>query len=637
MWSLRLQQRHDEGAMNRLPQELLSVCPLGAAALLLLARQLCEHLGLPAPDVAQILAATGASRSAAYEHVDVLAALLPTTSRPRGRPPKVVVAPAADEDTAITRAVLAYVKQHPGCARAGSRQGYSDGFRRFVVELREAHAALDLELFSRAVDVPLGTIKDWLRAPTTPLAEPSTSTAERESSDEAMGHIKTVLTAYELWSGTFVGFCEHLHRDLHVPFGCALVARILEVHGARRAKRRGRNTRDELALRGAFRTFFPGAQWVGDGKQVQVTVDGQRFTFNLELNVDAHTSAHVGVSVRDEEDAAAVVEAFSDGVATTGTPPTALLLDNKPANHAPDVHDAIGDTVLIRATPARPQNKAHCEGAFGLFSQMLPALVLDTQRGAHDVARALLVLVVTVWARTTNHRPRASRGDRSRVQLYAEVPAPEQVEQARRELRAIAEQQERARRTLEARRRPEVLALLYEHFTRLALLDPEHHIRLAIAAYPMNAIVDGIAIFVAKRRAATLPEGADARYLLGIVRNIAAKSEGEHLARIMLELRLAARDRMLASLVTARDAVCAGPDVALVCAACVDHALASTSPLDRIFWLGTLADQLLALTVVDRHARFLAAARRINATFAVSPRERQDAVRIVADRLVPIT
>lgn len=547
-----------------------------------------------------------------------------------------VAVPDGDEVTAITRAVLTYVKEHPGCARAGARQGYSDGFRHFVVDLREAHEAVNVEVFARAVDVALGTLKDWLRCPTTPAPEPPSSAAEREATDEEMAHIKAVLTAHELWDGTFVDFCEHVQRDLHIPLGRALIAHILDVHGARRPKRRGRNTRDELSLRSAFRTFFPGAQWVGDGKQVHVTVDGQRFTFNVELNVDAHTSAHVGASVHDEEDAAAVVEAFAEGVAMTGASPLALLLDNKPANHTPDVHDAIGDTILIRATPERPQNKAHCEGAFGLFSQMLPALVLDTQRSAHDVAKALLVLVVTVWARTTNHRPCASRGNRSRVQLYAEAPSVEQVEQARRELRATAERQERARRTLEARRRPEVLALLDEHFDRLALLDPERHIRLAIAAYPMSAIVDGIAVFDGKRCAATLPEGADARYLLGIVRNVATKAEGEHLARVMLELRLAAADSMLTSLVAARNAVCAGRDVTLVCAACVDDALAATSSIDRLFWLGTIADQLLALPVVDRQAHFLVVARRIYATFAVSPRERQDAVRFVADRLVPI-
>src|SRR5688572_5208368 len=114
MWSLRRPQHHPpEGTMTRVAQEILAVCPLVATAVLLLGRQLSEHLGLPASSVAQILAATGASKSTAYEHVDLLAALLPTISRPRGRPPTVVV-PNNDEVMAVMRAVLAYVKEHPG-------------------------------------------------------------------------------------------------------------------------------------------------------------------------------------------------------------------------------------------------------------------------------------------------------------------------------------------------------------------------------------------------------------------------------------------------------------------------------------------------------------------------------------------
>jgi hypothetical protein len=624
--------------MVSVAEKLVSACPLAVAALLLVARGVCERLGLPAPEVAQILAATQASRSAAYELGQALARLLPTLVRARGRPPKPAPEASSNQSAALTRAVLAYVMRHPGCVhRHDARQRYSDGFRRFVVAQRAEHAALEVEPFAAAIDIPLGTLKQWLREPmTTASSQPPRPPEPSEAASTMVARIETVLAAYARWSGGFVDFCDHVRRDLHLPFGRALVGRILEAHGRRRATRRAGRSPDELALRGAFRTFFPGAQWVGDGMAVPVVVDGQRFTFNVELDVDAHTAALVGGSVRDQEDAAAVVEALHDGVATTGAPPLALLLDNRPSNHTPEVDAALGDTLPIRATPGRGQNKAHVEGGFGLFSQRLPELVLDTRRGAHALAGALLRLVVQVWARTTNHRPRSDRGARSRVELYADQPTAQQIEQARRELRETAERQERARRTLEARRRPEVLALLDQHFARLALLDPQRHLRLAIARYPLDAIVAGLAIFGAKRRAGTLPDGADARYLLGIVRNVADKTEGEHLARGLLELRLEARDRALAPLLAARDAICSAHDVARVCSDCVDRALDTPSPLDRAFWLGALADVLRAQPDSERRALFLAAARRIQATYAVPPRERQDALRVLAQRVFPI-
>lgn len=581
------------------------------------------------------MTATGATRSRAYEVSTSLLGLLPTLTRPPGRPPKPVAASGPDTNP-ITGAVLGYVMEHPGCVdRGGTRQRYSDDFRHFVLQLRTCHAAIDLEPFAMAVGMPVGTLKDWLRDRSEPGTDGGLSEGDVPDAQDAQ--MQTVLEAWSTWCGTFIDFCEHVPRDLHVPFGRDLIGRILEVHGVRKTARRAGRGPDESASRGSFRTFFPGAQWVGDGMQVPVVINGQRFLYNVELNVDAYAAAFVGRSVRDAEDSTAVIEAFRGGIQTTGSAPIAELLDNRPSNHTPEVDAALGDTIRIRATPGRGQNKAHVEGAFGLFSQVLPELVLDIHRPAHDVAKSLLALAVDIWARTTNHRPRASRGGRSRFDLYSDSPSDEQIQDARRQLLEIAERQERARRTLEARRRPEVLALLDEHFARLNLLDPERHVRIAIAGYPLSAIADGLAVFRAMSLAHTLPDGVDARYLLGIVRNIAAQTEGEHLAHCLLQVRLEARDRMLASLAAARDMVTARADVAGVVAESVDRALQTESPLERSFWLETIADVLNAQPHAESHRLFRDAARRIYATFAITVRERQQATRFLADRIVPLS
>jgi hypothetical protein len=59
---------------------------------------------------------------------------------------------------------------------------------------------------------------------------------------------------------------------------------------------------------------------------------------------------------------------------TTGAPSLALLLDHRPSSHTPEVDAALDNTMRIRATPERPQNKAHVEGAFGLFAQKVPPI-----------------------------------------------------------------------------------------------------------------------------------------------------------------------------------------------------------------------------------------------------------------------
>ena len=616
--------------------------PALVAGLLLAAGEHLRAHALPCPTVAQVLEATGVSRSRAYELRDAVVAQLPSLQRPVGRPP----APPRVADPGTTYAlrgeVLTFVKDHPGSVHGGDeRRRYTDPFRLFVLALREQHADVELEHFAEATTVPLGTLKAWLGAGVQACADDAAldddGGAHEEAATPASAQVEGVLSCWKTWCGSFGDFCKHVRDEQRIAFGDSLIARTLFVHGARRPRRRAGRSPDEHALRGAFETFFGGAQSVGDGSPITVTVNQQRFVFNLELMVDAYSGGFIGMSVRDEEDSAAVTEALADGAATTGEAPLAVLLDNRPSNHTAEVDAALGDVTLrLRATPGRPQNKAHCEGAFGLFQRSIPALDLDA-KSPRELARQILALVAQTWARTLNHRPRADRGGRSRVDLYNEPITAEQIDAARAALEERRKKQELARATLEARQDPIVRAVLDDAFARLALLDPERHLRVAIARYPLDVVVDGIAIFTAKRRVGTLPAGVDARYLLGIVRNLGDEREGIAIAHELLRARLDARDRMLAPLVHARDdARVNTADLRERVFGFADLALATDRRIDRLFWLLAVADEINAHAKTAPAPVVDAVARRIHATHRVAYRERQDAVRQVVVHVVPL-
>jgi len=269
-----------------------------------------------------VIAATRASRSRAYELRDAVRAALPPLSRPVGRPPAPPREAATDVTTPLLRAVVTFLMNHPGCVYGSSeRRCYSDAFRHFVLELRGQHADVEIELFADAVLVPLGTLKDWLGAGVSDAEENTPPVADSTRTD-APGTTATsvqtevVLSCWKTWRGSFGDFYKHMRDKQRVPFGRSLISDILFVHGERRpARRRGRSP-DERALRGAFETFFGGAQWVADGSPIPVTINAERFVFNLELMVDAYSGGFVGISIRDEEDGAAVIEALHDGIAT---------------------------------------------------------------------------------------------------------------------------------------------------------------------------------------------------------------------------------------------------------------------------------------------------------------------------------
>ncbi len=613
------------------------------AGLLLAARLFLRRLNLPHPSVDAILAATSVGRTRAYQLRDLILAALPGLQRAPGRPPR--SAPSVPPSTkTLTGEVLDFVVKHPGCFELGTqRRHYGKDFSRFIIQLRDCHAAVDLPTFAEAVRVPLGTLEDWLRAE---LEPPPAATPDRapQLGDAVMStRLQTIIDAWRRWKGPFTTFCEHVNENLRIPYRRTMISSILDLSGVRTPQRRPSRSPDEKALRGLFETFFPGAQWVGDGSPVTVQLAlgrrEYRFTFNLELMTDPASGAFVGISVRDEEDAAAVTEAFTDGVDTTGAPPLALLLDNRPSNHTEEVDQTLDETLRIRATRGRAQNKAHTEGGFGLFKSTAPPFEVSAGT-PRELAAQILDLVVTTWARTLNHRPRVNRGGLSRVELYEQhKPTPEQIEQAREALEERRRKQEKALETRRARQDPVARKLLDSAFERIGLLDPESNIRSAIARYPLDAIIAGIATYEGKRDAGTLPDGVDARYLRGIVRNIAHQDEGIHISHRLLQRRLEARDLALTFLEAERDTVLQhtsdGTDRVKTF---VDNAMSTDRYLDRLFWLDATAATLAthAGSESERHDLFRFAARCIHCAFRIPHKERLAATRLLARQAVII-
>jgi hypothetical protein len=617
------------------------------AGFLLAAKTTLSQLDLPHPDTAQILAATGAGRTRAYEYKTAIWGQLEELARPVGRPPGAVPAPV---DTGpLSRQVLRFVKDHPGCVshRGTERQRYTEELRDFLLGLWEQEQAnLDLATFARAVQVPLGTFKDWIRVAQPQSAEaivegPKTITEddhdiENEPTVTSI-HLETICAEWKSWRGDFISFCDHLQQHLRLPYGRTLIANILEQLGVRIPQRRQGRSPDEKALRGAFETFFPGAQWTGDGSPITVQLGDQQFTFNLELMVDTDSAAFVGASLRDEEDSAAVTTAFEDGVQTTGAPPLCLLLDLRSCNHTGEVNQTLGDTLNMPATKGRAQNKAHVEGGFGLFQQTVPPLEINAD-SPREQARQLLLLVAQTWARTLNHKPRPRRQGQSRVEQYqTATPTLEQVDQAKAALEDRLQKQQQALQTNKARQDPVTCQILEDAFVRLDLVDPTGNLSAAIARYPIDAILAGIATFEGKRGAKTLPDGVDARYLLGIVKNLALQHEGFLVSEALLHARLQAQDLMLRGLQRDRDTLAQTPlEPRERLKALLQRALDTDRRLDRLFWLQAAADHLRAQSDDQPSGLWRAAYRRIHSTFRIPYADRAAAVHYLATKVVPL-
>ena len=608
------------------------VSPHLTAGLLLAALPHLTRLGLSAPTATAVLDATGAGRTRAYALRTAVEAALPSLQRPRGRPP--ALEPPVADTRVLTEATLNFLMAHPGAVTSrGSRRVYSDGFRAHVLHHAATRPDLDRRALAGAFQIPAATLDDWLAAPGPSAA--AEADAPTPPDPVLTAHMATVLHAWMQWQGGLSAFGNHVRAELAVPWGDTRIATLLSLHGERQGSRRPGRRPDESALRDAFLRFFPGAQWSEDGSPIPIDWCGERFTFNWELVVDTDSAACVGADLRDTEDSAAVVAAFQHAVATAGAPPLALNTDNATENDGPGVADALGETRHIHATLGRPQNDAHVEGAFGLFQQTAPPLVVDGQ-SPRQLAKVVLALLLTVWGRTLNHRPRTSRGGKSRVELYREAaPTPEQIARARAELAAIQRRHDQAETTRQARANPTARALLDRVFADAHWDDPEARVRSAIAGYPIDAVVAAIAILQGKAAVGALPPGVGPRYLLGITRNIADEQTGRAVAEALWQRRLEARDHLLARLIRERDDLAGDFHARL--ASFTERVLSAPSALARLVWQDALADAIRREPSQTHKAHFDRVTRSVAAAYRVPRALRGAIVRDLAERLIPIS
>jgi len=494
---------------------------------------------------------------------------------------------------------------------------------------------LTVEELAEIAGVPLGTLKDWLRhstglegSPPEPVTLTPPPVPATPFLDGVRGtHLQTILHLWTSWEGTFQAFCQTLRTEHRLPYGPTFVGDFLQCAGLRH--RRSRRSVEAPWSSDTFRTMFPGAQWLGDGTSIAVHWKSQVFVFNVEAILDPASNALVGVAVTDAEDEEALRQAYQAGLVTAAAagPPLALTLDNRPSNHSPGAQAAVGEVILLRATPERGQAKAPLEGTFGLFQQGVPAAVI-TGSTAREQARCVLDLIWTAWARGRNGRPRKKLKGLTPAQAYANArPTQAEIDTALEWFRELQRRGEQSRLTREARQDPVRLEILARGLAELGISDPDQHIAVSLACYGRDAIGEGLATFRSKLELGTLPPGADHnRYLGGIIRNLHIKNELEQISIHLLEQRLRLRDITLSRLEFAAEQLRSGTSLYDLSYVFLDKALEASYLVDFRYWAQAAAATLAALPTAEKVSRYTSLCRRVAASFHTDRERRRSLI-----------
>jgi hypothetical protein len=628
---------------------------LQAAILLWALELLKQHRASWPLSAADIFSLTTSSKSQGYAMLAQLKQITSLGLRPLGRP-----ATAADHalEMAILKQVRDFLITHPGVVHQhGTRRRYHLPFRQFVLDLMAPQglgASLTIEQLAEAVGVPEATLKQWRQngsaaVQPSPLksedeaedssasASPSTKEAESQNAPSIniqTPELSTIISEWMGWTGDFTSFCQHIKSNCRLNFGVTFIRNLLDAVGLRQCQRRGKAAAPPPWSRGTYQSNFPGAQWLGDGKQLELTINGKVFRYNWEAMMDVASNAIVGFTVSDEEDEAAVIDAFASSLKTAQAP-LAVSLDMRPSNHSPAVKEALSPATVLPSTVGRGQAKAAIEGMFGLFSQTAPPLNISGNNH-RELGRSILTLLLTLWCLARNGKPRRRLKGLAPADAYQRTSVtPKEVQAAKDWICELRRRAERAQKTRLERADPIKRQLLKQALIELQIDDPQERICHALCTYSTSAMMRGIATFKAKKEKATLPSDADnGRYLGGIIRNLHQREELERTASYLLEQRLRHQELSLAPLQDKAKRLLSTLPPSSQVERFVDLALGAKPLIDFRFWGLAAAKSLGEVSEAQAAALYPALTRKIAATFATTKQRREDLIAWLSEAAV---
>jgi hypothetical protein len=254
-------------------------------------------------------------------------------------------------------------------AHAGGGTSYSDGFRRFILDLSDTREG-DLESFCQWAEIPYPTLVSWQRCDRAQPYTPQPLRAVPQLPPSATAACRTIVEDYARWDGSLREFLSYEGKRLRLAPNA--IRRVLTITGMVAVK-----SRNSPRYRGSTERCEPGAILVTDGKEVEVvsTASGEIGRYNWQGIVDQATACHTAVVITDTECAQGVREAFEQSCDFLGRAPEALIHDNKPIHQEAALKEAIEPrTRMIPATPGRAENKAVIEGEFGKYEQAVGTL-----------------------------------------------------------------------------------------------------------------------------------------------------------------------------------------------------------------------------------------------------------------------
>lgn len=458
------------------------------------------------------------NRTQVYERKEQLRAVLAEVElagpgRPTKSGPMSVDIPVGQ---GLREQVLRYRLAHPGAVvcHGGAGTSYSDGFRRFILDLADPWEGT-LESFCQWAEIPYPSLMSWQRRDRAQPYAPQAMRAVPQLPDLATTECRTIVQDYAGWEGSLREFLRHEAQRLRLaPHAIRRVLAITAMISPKPHK--------APRYRGSTERQMPGAILVTDGKALEVvsTASGQISHYNWQGIVDQATACHTAVVITEHECAQGVRQAYEQSCEFLGRAPEALIHDQKPIHQETLLREAIEPrTRMIAATPGRPENKAVIEGEFGKYEQAVGTLYLDDS-SLENLKRSAVGEVIRAYTAGINRAGRAELRGKSRRQVVRECCPDAQADRAF--IEQLHAEHSRQGRSVPLPSQALARQILDAGFARFELeaLDAPGELRTWLSSrYTPAAIRQGLALFGSERAKGRLREKTAHRYLVKLIQS----------------------------------------------------------------------------------------------------------------------
>ncbi len=196
-------------------------------------------------------------------------------------------------------------------------------------------------------------------------------------------------------------FCNMLKEELTIDLGRKTVQEILVANDLYAPTTR---IRRPVFYRNICRRI-PNGLLSLDGSEFTVTVDGNPYTFNLELGVDVGSFCHTGFDISKTETAQTIISVLEKHRRDYGLP-LGVLFDHGSANLSDDVTRWLQKHGVERVPvgPGNPKGNGTDEGAFSQLKNILGSLVINTS-SPEQLGKDILNMLISLYTKMRNQLP----------------------------------------------------------------------------------------------------------------------------------------------------------------------------------------------------------------------------------------